>query len=445
MAGFDPDAEHAHARTHVPKPKTAPPKPKPAIESTATSCSTDRASSTGYSDEEKKHREGLIQSLHDLRAFFATHFEHGKDQAQRRIAKQDVPAHSQIWSILNTAVSAAIAAASGGLATLLVTPLLGAPEAAFASSLITKVVGTAFHTHLGPTQRDPSDLAESYITEIEHQQEAGLAQLATSWTSTYELLHSAPTFALEALASRIAELASTNAGTSLVLRQLLVGWTNFLARANHGAMHWDPWEAGGSRGAIKLQGARDPWSEPAATRSDPTTANVDPKAMGWALERTQRPMMQEHYGILEIFLDTAGRFLNIPDYGMRLDNVGPNVRKELREMGKVRDLSVNKIVRMCSYRHDGIEVDPPTPIASVLITADGYVRAHDWARFMKVRVESSQRREPWDVKGDFGRCMDQLIEGRETNSCQIDHASENAEIAAFAEHAQSLPLSLLKV
>ena len=47
----------------------------------------------------------------------------------------------------------------------------------------------------GPTQRDPSDLAESYITEIEHQQEAGLAQLATSWTSTYELLHSAPTFA----------------------------------------------------------------------------------------------------------------------------------------------------------------------------------------------------------------------------------------------------------
>ena len=108
-------------------------------------------------------------------------------------------------------------------------------------------------------------------------------------------------------------------------------------------------------------------------------------------------------------------------------------------------VSISYLCILRIYSPDGIEVDPPTPIASVLITADGYVRAHDWARFMKVRVESSQRREPWDVKGDFGRCMDQLIEGRETNSCQIDHASENAEIAAFAEHAQSLPLSLLKV
>ena len=446
MAGYDPDShEHAQSHKHAVKPKSSVPKPKPAVENTATSCSSKEASTASYSDVEKNHREGLVQSLHDLQTFFTTHLEHGKDQAQRRIAKQDIPADSQIWTLLNTAVASAITAATGGLATLLVAPVLEAAEAAVVSSMITKAVGSAFHPKLGPTPRDQSDLAESYITEIEHQQEAGLARLATSWGATYERLHSAPTFVLEALASHYADVAKDEAGTKLVLRQLLVGWTNFVARANHGAMHWDPWEPAGASGAIKLQGARDPWAEPAATRSDPTTANVDPKAMGWALERTQRPMMQEHYGILEIFLDTGGRFLNIPEYGMRLDNVGPNVRKELREMGKVRDVRVNKIVRMCSYHHDGVEVDPPAPIASILITADGYVRAHDWARFMKVRVVESQTRKPWDIKGDFGRCMDQLIEGRETNNCQIDHASENAEIATFAEHAQSLPMSLLKV
>lgn len=448
MAGHDPGtAEHALARKPYVKPTSEAPKPKSSstVHERSASRATDSGLSTTYSDQERNYRNALVESLHDLRTFFGTHLEHGKEQAQRRIATQDVPAHPQIWLLLTTAVSTAIAAASGGLATLLLTPLLDVPAAALASSLIAKSVGSAVHMNLGPTRRDLSNLAESYITEIEHQEEARLAQLATSWTSTYQLLHSLPTVALEVLTKRISELAKEEAGTSLVLRELLVGWTNFVARASHGAMRWDPWEPGGSSGAIRLQGARDPWSEPAASRTDPTTANVDPKEMGWALERTQRPMMREHYGILEIFLDTSGHLLDIPEYGMRLDNVGPNVRKELHEMGTVRKLAVNKVVRMCSYHLDGVEVDPPTPVASILITADGYVRAHDWARFMKVRVEQSQTRKPWDIKGDFGRCMDQLIQGRETNSCEIDHASENAEIAAFAELAQSLPLSLLKV
>jgi hypothetical protein len=258
------------------------------------------------------------------------------------------------------------------------------------------------------------------------------------------VLHGLPTSTLEIAAALAAASEHAVAATTLAKRHFLVGWTNFLARAMHGAMHWDPWQPPGAHGAIKLEGARDPWAEPAATRSDPTTGNVDPKPMGWALERTQRPMMQEHYGILEIFLDSSGRLLNIPDYGMRLDNVGPNVRKELRQMGKVRDLKVNKVVRMCSYRHDGLEVNPPAPIASILITADGYVRAHDWARFMRVHVEESATRKPWDIKGDFGRCMDQLIWGEETKNCHVDHASENAEIAAFAEGAQGLSLSHLR-
>ena len=64
----------------------------------------------------------------------------------------------------------------------------------------------------------------------------------------------------------------------------------------------------------------------------------------------------------------------------------------------------------------------PISIAAILITADGYVRAHNWAEFEKVHVEEKGMRKPWDIQGDFGRCMDQLIGGKETVACHIDHA-----------------------
>ena len=61
---------------------------------------------------------------------------------------------------------------------------------------------------------------------------------------------------------------------------------------------------------------------------------------------------------------------------MRLDDGGPNVRRELRQMGKVRDLRVNKDLRMCSYRSDGIDVDSTYPDRFDLNNGGRYVRAH---------------------------------------------------------------------
>ena len=182
------------------------------------------------------------------------------------------------------------------------------------------------------------------------------------------------------------------------------GWTNFLARAMHGGMRWDPWRPDAvDGGAIKLAGARIlGTSRPrrAATRRPGTS--IRRRCRG-RLKRRSGRSSKDHYGILEIFVDTSGRLVELDNYGMRLDNVGPKVRGQLRTLGRVRETEVNKIVRMCSYRHNGVDVDPPAPIASILITAR-WVRARP--RLGTVRAGPRQRRlrspgAPLDVKGNW--------------------------------------------
>jgi hypothetical protein len=111
-------------------------------------------------------------------------------------------------------------------------------------------------------------------------------------------------------------------------------------------------------------------------------------------------MERTHVGILEIHLWRDGKLNAEPEYGMRLDNVGPEVRKAFKLSGKsVRDLRVNKIVRVSNVYG---QINPPRTDGAFLITADGHVRLTGWAL-------------------------------------------PRAELSPTAEHAQDLPLSLLKV
>lgn len=59
-------------------------------------------------------------------------------------------------------------------------------------------------------------------------------------------------------------------------------------------------------------------------------------------------MLGEHYGILEVHLWSDGCLNEHPSCGMRLDNVGPKVRKSIRGMGRVGDVGLNKIVRVAA-------------------------------------------------------------------------------------------------
>jgi hypothetical protein len=223
-------------------------------------------------------------------------------------------------------------------------------------------------------------------------------------------------------------------------RHTFVAWTNFLARVKHGAMGaWDHWQQNGSPDAIALPGAAH---KPMSSGIDPTRNNIAPSANSPLLENVQRPMQDDAFGVLEIFVDTQGRVVDRPGYRMRLDNVGPKVRDEFRTMRRVRDLKVNKVVHMCSYIHDGVRVDPPASMASVMITADGYVRASNWSELQRVHFEP--RKGPaWDPTG-FADCMDQTIHGKETADCHIDRKAMANDVSAFATAAQELPLSWLE-
>ena len=90
----------------------------------------------------------------------------------------------------------------------------------------------------------------------------------------------------------------------------------------------------------------------------------------------------------------------------------------------------------------GAHEPAPASIASVMITADGYVRAANWAEFMKVHFEP--KNGPfWDPTG-FGECSDKIINGKETADCHIDRKSRANEITVFANAAQELPLTWLE-
>jgi hypothetical protein len=150
-------------------------------------------------------------------------------------------------------------------------------------------------------------------------------------------------------------------------RETMIAWTNFLARAMHGAMAADPWNH--ERGHIPLRGAKH--------EVEARSANVDPKQMDWALTDTQRPQQQEHFGLLEIHLWLDGRLVDLPGYRMRLDNVGPEIRRNFQQAGLVRNLPVNKVVRFYDRRE---RLSSPKPVLgnSLLIAADGFVRRGLW-------------------------------------------------------------------
>jgi hypothetical protein len=213
----------------------------------------------------------------------------------------------------------------------------------------------------------------------------------------------------------------------MLVRETLVAWANLVARASHGGMAgWDPWATTGGEGAVALQGARVPTRD----HEDPTGGNVDPKAMDDAL----MVVGADTSGVLEIAIDGAGRLIRGTEYGMHLRGVGTKVVKELRGRGAVRTLRVNKLVRMYEPSEASWRM-----VASVLITADGYVRRTNWGEFAKV-VMPQGATSPLDAFEQKRDCFDDLIHGHERADCHMDEKANERDIAAFAEKAQSLSL-----
>lgn len=224
-----------------------------------------------------------------------------------------------------------------------------------------------------------------------------------------------------------------------VANQTVVSWTNFLARAKHGAgARWESWQRNGSRGAIKLRGAAEPDNEdPSST----VAGNVDGRAIGFYDDAASIVEGPELFGILEVSIDRDGRIVRFPGWGMRLLNAGPAVRARIKNLGTVRELPVNKLVRLCSQPTGMI---PPEVHASVVITADGYVRHHNLGGQARVHMPGKAPIGPARLL-EQQACLRDLSTGKESDDCHVEVAANEEQVTTFAERAQDLPLSLLEV
>jgi hypothetical protein len=335
---------------------------------------------TSQSADERDQKRVMIEQVQKFVSLTFRGIDKGCALAMDAIDVPELPKTDVMKTLLGVAASTLLAGSSGAVMSWIVGSIATAGVAGAAAGAVKSLVGGAVTKALqadhARAAASLTDVKLAFHENLVVQVQAAEQDFTAHWPEVYAGLSLLPTEVL----TRLNQVRTEEEPGELIAKirhQTLIAWANFLARAKHGAMGpWDHWETNGSPGAIALPGAEP---KPAANGPDPTRNNIQLSNFSPMLDVIQRPMADDPYGVLEIFvMGTDAQSMHVVDldgYRMRMDNVGPKVREDFKTAGKVRDLPVNKIVHLCSYHHNGVEVDPPTSIASVLITADGYVRA----------------------------------------------------------------------
>lgn len=386
------------------------------------------------------HAQGQMQQFAAVQNAVIKLVEDGAELAMRAIDRPEVPREhtSTLGDMLALAASLAMAGSAGSIAVWLGSRITSRVEQKFVEDTVKDAVKRSFASRPARAPRNLVDLKEAFNQQLVVERSNISNRFAIEWSQTYERLSVLSPAELTAVVDGASFLLTQDSGAILdaIADQTVIAWTNFVARAKYGGMTgWDFWEKNGGKNAITLHGAARP---PERVSEDPTRSNVDPRAMRPSLDKRQRPMQDEHAGILEVFVDTLGHLVEHPDYGMRLDNVGPAVRARLAQLGRVRDLKVNKVIRVCS-----LTINPPVPLASMLITADGYVRSVDWSNYQTMTIRNHEPHGVGRLIETHG-CMTDLIHGRQTTDCHLNPELDAKAITAVAERAQNLSLTLLE-
>jgi hypothetical protein len=353
----------------------------------------------------------------------------GTETGVDAIAKAEAPLTGDTASFLAFAAALVLAGSAGSIAVtvggvlgLAGKTLIEQASRKFVEDGVKDAIKQAFHGHVAPKPTSLSDLKQAFKDQIRAQISISQFELAARWSEVNDRLASLSTTELQALVTMPIDLAKVTNILDVVADQTVIAWTNFLAQAKHGAM-----------------GARDPWArrpgiptsgfDPHASDVGAHAANVDPKGLDAHLELHQGAVVEETFGILEIFLTTGSQLLDAPGYGIRLDNAGPEVRKRLRSLGRVRDLKVNKLVRLCSSSN------PPTPVESALVTADGRIQRYS---------RGSNQLVHRDPQMPIGACLDDLVAGHPSEDCHVAREANDRDVTKYVEVAQGLSLELLR-
>lgn len=395
------------------------------------------------STEERDEKNVLIEQLYKFVNVGFRGMDRAVTSAMRGIDSPELPKTDTTKLLLGIAASSLLGGGAGALAGWMAAEITTAGVAARVAGTTTSIIGgaitRAFQANNAQAARSLDNVKDAFLDSLLIQLQESEHRFAAGWARAHADLNRLTVEELKWINQLHAEGDQAELFAK-IRHETFVAWANFLARAKHGAMGpWDHWQENGSHGAIALRGAE---KKPAANGPDPTRSNIAPDNDSPLLANVQRPMQEDAFGVLEIFVDTNGRIEDLPGYRMRLDHVGPKVREEFRTSGRVRDLKVNKVVHICSHYHHNVRVDPPASIASLMITADGHVRAINWSELQKMHFEPKDG-PVWDPTG-FRACSDNIIHGKETADCNIDRKSMVTEVTAFAKVAQEMPLTWLE-
>ena len=339
------------------------------------------------SDNQKRARLfAVIQHSQSMQLVFDA-MELGIEDAMARIAVPDEAKRSAWQTYLGIAVSAVLAGISGGVGLSVAAAISHRVANKVVADGVKDVVGRSLRPKDGIKATDTQwELHEAFNKLCTNELLAGKRRFVAEWAVTAERLYRAAPEDVERMVTQNMDYVTEGDVRGVTERQVLVGWTNFLARAVHGGQSgWDPMKENGGGTTIKGRGtaialrgaAKNPYEHPG--EFDASYNNVDHREMWWAVDNDQRSLEDEHHGILEIHLWSSGR-LNTEHsgYGMRLDNVGPKVRQVIRTMGRVRDVPINKVVRVSDGGSQ--QLNPPRADGAFMIMADGYIRLTSWAR-----------------------------------------------------------------
>lgn len=406
-------AEPAKARRHEPtviKARTPADRAREADQHQSARHKSDIDVVGTETEEQKEHRRDVVNQYEQAAHLGFGAFDRALDNAGDIIAVSEKPKTSSHWAeYLAIAVGALLAGTSGAISLWAAREIEHRIANKFIADLIKDAIAKSLKSAGATRAGGAGDIRLTFIRMCQQEIDRGRAHFIAEWPKTAARLRALPVGELRELSTKELAEGPRNELINTVELQLLTGWTNFMARLFHGGMSgWDPWQRHGREGhptrdgyATPLRGAaKNPYEMPAGQRNDPMLDNVEPRKMQWAVDDDQRSHEGEHVGILEIHLWRDGKLNIEPSYGMRLDNVGQEVRSRFQQSGKtVRDLPVNKIVRVSNVYG---QINPPITNGAFLITADGHIRLTGWAL-------------------------------------------PSAELAPTAERAQDLPLAWLKV
>lgn len=395
---------------------------------------------------ERTRRDGLILQALRIPSLVGHFVWKGVQRGIDAINVPEVKRPSEVEVLAGLAAAALIAGTAGAASTWLVSGFEIASkvrnklaESAVKDSV--KLMLKTASTTTGEAKGHATDLKAAFFDACEQRLDDAAIGRALGIANLHNRLSMLNTDELEHLAHRVPQdlLGRSDSLKEVVANQTVVAWTNFLARARYGkGQRWDPWKPHGSSGAMRLRGAADPDHD---DLSKTTAGNVDAQAVGFHGDAVSIIEGPELYGVLEVSIDTEGRIVKFPGWGMRLANAGPAVRTRIKRLGTVRELPVNKLVRICSQPTGPL---PPKVEASIVITADGYLRQHNLGGGAKIHMPNTAPVGPARIR-EHHDCMQDLIAGRPSGECYVDTASNQQRAADLAEKAQDLPLSLLEV